>query len=47
MFKSLAAALAAGHVSGCGLEGDPVTLEKVAVAYAYPDSLNVMATEAR
>ena len=45
--RGLASALALGaiacHASACGLEGDPVTLQKVAVAYAYPDSLNVMA----
>jgi hypothetical protein len=40
---ALATTLLAGHASGCGLEGDPTTLEKVAVSYAYPDSLNVMA----
>ena len=39
----LATTLLAGHASGCGLEGDSMTLEKVAVGYAYPDSLNVMA----
>lgn len=39
----LATTLLAGHASGCGLEGDSMTLEKVAVSYAYPDSLNVMA----
>ncbi len=33
----------AGHASACGLEGDPVTLQKVAVGYAYPESLSVMA----
>ena len=40
---ALAAALLTGSASGCGLEGDPVTVERVAVSYAYPDSLNVMA----
>ena len=40
---ALAIALVAGPASGCGLEGDPVAVEKVAVSYAYPDSLNVMA----
>jgi hypothetical protein len=39
----LATTLLAAHASGCGLEGDSMTLEKVAVSYAYPDSLNVMA----
>ena len=46
-YRRLAAALAvaavACHASACGLEGDPVTLQKVAVGYAYPDSLSVMA----
>jgi hypothetical protein len=42
---AVAAALASvvSHTSACGLEGDPVTLQKVAVGYAYHDSLNVMA----
>ena len=39
----LALAAIASHASACGLEGDPVTLQMVAVGYAYPDSLNVMA----
>ena len=39
----LATTLLAGPASGCGLEGDPIAVEKVAVSYAYPDSLNVMA----
>ena len=39
---ALAITLLAGPASGCGLEGDPVAVEKVAVSYAYPDSLNVM-----
>ena len=39
----LALGAIACHVSACGLEGDPVTLQKVAVGYAYPDSLKVMA----
>ena len=40
----LAGTTLVGHASGCGLEGDPVTLQMVAMGYAYPDSLNVMAT---
>ena len=40
---ALVAALLTGPASGCGLEGDPVVVEKVAVSYVYPDSLNVMA----
>ena len=41
---ALVIALLAGTAAGFrGLEGDPVTVEKVAVSYAYPDSLNVMA----
>jgi len=40
---ALAIALLAGPASGCGLEGDPTAVEKVAVSYAYPDSLSVMA----
>jgi len=45
--RGSASALALGaiacHASACGLEGDPVTLQKAAIGYAYPDSLNVMA----
>ncbi len=45
--RGLAAAHAlagiACHALACGLEGDPVTLQKVAVGYAYPESLSVMA----
>ena len=40
---ALAIALLAGPASGCGLEGDPVAVEKLAVSYVYPDSLKVMA----
>ena len=40
---ALAGAVLAGPASSCGLEGDPVTLQKAAIGYAYPDSLNVMA----
>jgi hypothetical protein len=40
---ALAIALLAGPASGCGLEGDPIAVEKLAVSYVYPDSLNVMA----
>ena len=43
LIAALAVALLAGPASGCGLEGDPIAVEKVAVSYAYPDSLNVMA----
>ena len=43
LIAALAIALLAGPASGCGLEGDPIAVEKVAVSYAYPDSLNVMA----
>ena len=43
LVAALAIALLTGPASGCGLEGDPIAVEKVAVSYAYPDSLNVMA----
>ena len=42
---AVAAALASvvSHTSACGLEGDPVIVQRVAVGYAYPESLSVLA----
>ena len=41
---ALALAAIAFGASACGLEGDPVTVQKVVVGWAYPDSLSVMAS---
>jgi len=39
---ALVAALLAGPVTACMLEGDDVTLQRVAVGYAYPEALYVL-----
>ena len=43
----LVATLLAGHASACALEGDDVVLKRVAVGYAYPDSLDVLGAVSR
>lgn len=41
---ALVLAAVASRATACGLEGDPVTVQKVALGFAYSDSLNVMAS---
>ena len=42
LVAAAAAALLAGYASACGLEGDDVTLQRVALNLVYPDALHVL-----